>query len=137
MTPSICQGVEEQGGYQGCQQMLIFSPVLVPLGRAWAIPPICMTRWMSSSTVSGLVLRTATWPRPAGDCMLSTPATDHSKSGTRPCKVAPRFPPESHAPAGGGRPHATIGPPWNSAGQPGPPRTLGAVRGGCDGGEHP
>src|SRR3989304_3588766 len=103
MTPSICQGVEEQAGYQVCQEMLIFRPVLVRLGRACAIPPNCMTRWMSSSTVSGLLLRTATWPRPAGICMHSAPATDHSKSGTRPCKVARRFPPEISGPAGGGR----------------------------------
>ncbi len=69
MTPSICQGVDEQAGYQVCQEMLILSPVWGPFGSAASKPASFITWPKSSTTVSGVVFRTATLPLPANECM--------------------------------------------------------------------
>src|SRR3989337_1702190 len=64
MTPSICQGADEQAGYHVCQEILILIPVGTSLGRADSKSASFISRSISSRTVSGVVFRTATLPLP-------------------------------------------------------------------------
>jgi hypothetical protein len=76
ITPSNCQGVLEQAGYQVCQDILILMPVVTSFGRAAATPAISIKRSISSRTVSGCVFNTATLPLPGKSvilCLLMNP----------------------------------------------------------------
>src|SRR3972149_5436078 len=73
MAPSICHGVEEQAGYQVCHEVLIFSPVGIPLGREASKSASLITLRISSSTVAGVVFSTATVPLPGKPSMTRLP----------------------------------------------------------------
>src|SRR3989337_2916312 len=75
-TPSICQGADEQAGYQVCQEMLILIPVGTSLGRADSESANFINCSISSRTVSGVVFKTATLPFPGNSDMCNFSVED-------------------------------------------------------------